>query len=272
MDRPCRGIESQELADANLNRLVATYRTNRIDPVEGVEIVREPAPPGRWKNLVLDALAWPLVAAMPRERVNALGTTFALHYDLRRWTWRTERCVEIALGRHAIASRSPTNVLEVGNVLPLYGVTRHVVLDKYERGAGVLNIDIVDYHPGRRFGLAVSLSTLEHVGWDEEPRDPGKAAGALQRLGAMADDLLVTIPVGVHREFEEAFVNGPFDHVQLLVRTSRRAHWASRPLAARHGVRYGAPYPCGNGILIGSRGLAERRPRSQPYGRGSNES
>jgi len=204
---------------------------------------------------VLDALSLPLVFAGPRRTVDALGERIPLHYEWRRWTWRNERCVEIALGRHVLRGRDPSRVIELGNVLPLAGLGGHTVIDKYERGDDVVNVDILDYGPTGRFGLALSISTLEHVGWDEDPRDPGKAALALERLAELADDLLVTVPVAYHPAFEDAFVDGPFDCVELLVKTARDARWAPRPLAERGRVRYSAPFGNANGILVGSRGL-----------------
>jgi hypothetical protein len=122
-------------------------------------------------------------------------------------------------------------------------------------GPGVSNVDIMDYTPDRHFDLAVSISTLEHVGHDEHPRDPEKAAMALQRIDTLADDLLVTIPVGYNRELEGTFIDGPFERVDLLVKTSRFARWEQRPLSEREHVQYALPYAYGNGLLVGSRGL-----------------
>jgi hypothetical protein len=225
-----------------------------------VQVVRQPSPEGRRRNIALDALSLPLVFVGPRRTVDALGEPIPLHYEWRRWTWRNERCVEIGLGRHVLGGRDPSQVIELGNVLPLAGLGGHTVIDKYERGDDVLNVDILDYVPTRRFDLAVSISTLEHVGWDEDPRDPGKAAAALERFSRLADDLLVTIPVAYHPAFEDAFVTGPFDRVELLVKTSRDARWAPRPLVERSRIRFSVPYANANGILVGSRGLVPRRP------------
>jgi hypothetical protein len=210
---------------------------------------------------VLDAVSLPFVFVGPRRTVQALGERIPLYYDWRRWSWRTERCAEVALGRHVLHGRDPSRVIELGNVLPLAGFGGHAVIDKYERGAGVVNVDILEYAPTTRFDLAISISTLEHVGWDEDPRDPDKAAAALERLAQLADDLLVTIPVAYHPAFEDAFVAGPFDHVELLVKTTRDARWAPRPLAERRRIRFSAPYANANGILVGSRGLV-REPSS----------
>jgi hypothetical protein len=242
---------ASEIASASMG-----YRSNRIRAVEGVEIL-PPALPfstrRRVWNAVLDVAALPLVAVGPRRRVDVGDGIVDLYYVFRRWSWRSERALEIALGIRAVAGYSATDVLEVGNVLPLAGILGHTVVDKYEAGSAVLNVDIVDYAPGRLYKLVVSLSTLEHVGWDEEPRDPAKAGVALDTVGRLGESLLITIPVGYHREFEREFLDGPFDSVVLFVKTSRIARWERRPLSDLMAVHYGRPFALGNGVLIGRR-------------------
>jgi hypothetical protein len=213
----------------------------------------EPPPPSDYRNFALDVLALPTVALAPRKSVVTFGARLPLHYGFRRWAWRSERCLEVALAQRVLAGRDPADVLEVGNVLALAGIAGHVVVDKYERAPGVTNTDILGYSPGRRFGLGVSISTLEHVGWDERPPNPDKAARALSHLSDLVDALLVTVPVGYHREFEPAMIDGPFDAVELFVKTSRRAGWEPRPLADAQRIAYGQPYEFANGLLVGAR-------------------
>jgi SAM-dependent methyltransferase len=116
---------------------------------------------------------------------------------LHNRTWRNERAVEIPLAI-SFLDRQDGPVLELGNVLGNYGRTGHVVVDKYEQRAGVLNVDIIDYRPSHSFGAIVSVSTLEHVGWDAEPQDPDKIPRAVQHLRRLllpSGRLLVTCPI-----------------------------------------------------------------------------
>ena len=252
------------------------YRSTRLRrPASDAEVLpaseRLSAPSERVRSGLLDLLALPVVAVMPRGGVTVLGTRVPLHYEFRRWAWRNERCVELGLGRYAVGLRKPEDVLEVGNVLPLSGVSGHTVVDKYERGPGVINEDIVDFAPGRRYGLVVSFSTVEHVGWDEEPQDPDKARVALRAMSDLAGEsgqMLVTIPIGYHRQLEGDFVSGdaPFDDVCLLVKQSRLARWEPRPVQERTGIGYGAPYAAGNAILVGTRGNPLRSEPAQDVG------
>ena len=73
-------------------------------------------------------------------------------------------------------------MLEVGNVLSHYQRVCHDIVDKYEAREGVINEDVVSFDPGRRYALIVSISTLEHVGWDENPRETDKVSRALDNL------------------------------------------------------------------------------------------
>jgi hypothetical protein len=252
------------------------YRSSRLRrPAPGTEVLspseRLAPPRERLRSAILDILTLPVVALTPRRHVTVLGTEVPLYYEFRRWSWRNERCVEVGLGNYAVGLRQPEDVLEVGNVLPLAGVRGHTVVDKYEQGPDVINEDIVDFAPSSRYGLIVSLSTLEHVGWDEEPQDPDKARVALRAMSDLAGEsgqMLVTIPIGYHRQLEGYFVSGdaPFDDVSLLVKQSRLARWEPRPVQERTGIGYGAPYAAGNAILVGTRGNPLRSEPVQDVG------
>lgn len=79
-------------------------------------------------------------------------------------------------------------ILEVGNVLSHYFPVNHDIVDKYEKADGVINQDVIDFYPSKRYDLIISISTLEHVGWDENLRDhkilrdPMKVLHAIENL------------------------------------------------------------------------------------------
>lgn len=242
------------------------YRSSRLhSPAAGTDVLAPEEYAGRaarLRSLALDVLTLPVVAARPSPRVCVLGAEIPVERELRRWSWRTERGMEIAMGKRALAGRDPAGVLELGNVLPLAGAAGHTVVDKYEQGPGVINEDILDWKAPRKYDLVVSISTVEHIGFDEIPPDHEKGPRALEVLRdhlAPGGDLLVTIPVGYNRLLETAFVAGEvFDQVVLLVKASRRARWEERPLTERAEIAYGEPFACGNGVLVGVRGTPLR--------------
>lgn len=181
-------------------------------------------------------------------------------------TWEHERTVEVPLImrplRAALARRQ--RILEVGCVLPHYLKAEWTVVDKFERGPGVLNVDIADFiATGQTFDLIVSISTFEHVGFDEDPnirRDGSGDAGKLQDviLGlrdhclAAGGRLIATVPLGYNRALDDLLLTEamPFETCHFLVRWSRYNLWREVPAAGVCGVAYGAPYSCANAICV----------------------
>ena len=91
------------------------------------------------------------------------------------------------------------NILEVGNVLSHYFRVHHDVIDKYEKTNGVINIDAVDFDPPKRYDLIVTISTLEHVGWNENSRDSTKIPSAIENLKG----LIIAGPGPTKYDFEK---------------------------------------------------------------------
>jgi O-Antigen ligase len=157
-------------------------------------------------------------AGLPRALARGRGGSF--EFQGRRYlylvhrhnhTWLNERAVEVPLARALVQERDGARVLEVGHVLGHYGCGGHDVVDKYERAAGVVNADVLEWEPDQPYDLIVSVSTLEHVGWDEEPRDPELALVAVDRLrGLLAPGglLAATLPVGYHPGLDAAIREG----------------------------------------------------------------
>ncbi len=106
-------------------------------------------------------------------------------YARYKRSWLTERAVEVPVIGALVDHEPRARVLEVGHVLGHYRPIAHTVVDKYERAPGVLNRDVLELDDLGRFDLIVAISTLEHVGWDEAPRDPGKAVRAVAALRSL---------------------------------------------------------------------------------------
>jgi SAM-dependent methyltransferase len=146
-------------------------------------------------------------------------------------TWLNERAVEVPLALRVLEKRRGGEILEVGNVLGHYGARGHTVVDRYERAPNVLNEDVTDFDPGdRRFDLIVSVSTLEHVGFDEQPLDPDKPLRAMRALATMLAPgglLWSTLPVGYNPALDAHARAGalPFDRVSALRRAGRGLDW-----------------------------------------------
>ena len=170
--------------------------------------------------------------------------------------WRNERSVELALARDFVERHRGTRILEIGNVLGHYGPVNHCVLDKYESSPGVTNADVVDFDPAEPFDAIVSISTLEHVGWDEHPREPEKVLRAranLLRLLRPGGPLLVTVALGYNPHLDRYLAEGRFEFPGeiYMKRINRANEWREADAGEVQGARYGAPFRNANAIFVG---------------------
>lgn len=178
---------------------------------------------------------------------------FVHHYNR---AWRNERTVELSLALDYLDRTTPGRTLELGNVLAHYRAIDHEILDKYEESPGVLNEDIVDFHPATPYDRVVSISTLEHVGWDERPREPDKCLRAYRNIRTLVRDggsILLTCPVGQNPHLDEYLQAGEIDFpVQhFLKRVSADNRWEECTPADTVGAKYHAPFRNANALFIG---------------------
>lgn len=177
---------------------------------------------------------------------------YAIH--LRLSTFRNERAVEIPIALQMFSLNG--EVLEVGNVLSQYIQFSHDVVDRYEKGPGVQNVDIVDYRPDKRYDLIVSVSTLEHVGWDEVPRNPEKIVSAVSNMESLLKPrgrMIVTMPLGYNTWMDGCLRDGTlgFSSTLYMTRVSRMNDWVQVAPAEALGQKYDGRYPCANAIAVG---------------------
>ena len=193
-------------------------------------------------------------------------------YTLHRYntTYRSERAVEIPIATRLLDASRGKRVLEVGNVLSHYHPGSHEVLDKYERVDGIVNVlegydpggivivnqDVTEFQPGRPYDVILSVSTLEHVGWDEEPRDPAKIRRAfdhLESLLAPGGQLWFTAPVGYNPELDRLLGEEParFTRLGFLLRVSKDNIWREATWEEVRHARYNTPFPSANAVAIG---------------------
>jgi hypothetical protein len=164
------------------------------------------------------------------------GKAYPYFYHRYNRTFLNERIVEVPIVWDEVKRHAPASVLEVGNVLAHYFPIKHQVVDKYERARGVIHADAVDYQPDQHYDLIVAISTLEHVGWDEEPREPEKFLRAVDHLASLlapGGTLLATVPFGYNPEVDRFLAEGrvPFTSVGYMKRDSgdnvwREASWS----------------------------------------------
>jgi SAM-dependent methyltransferase len=184
------------------------------------------------------------------------GRRYRYFYHRYNATWKTERAVEVPIVWEIVRQHQGRRILEVGNVLSHYFPVTHDIVDKYEQAPGVRNEDIVDYRPARPYDLIVSISTLEHVGWDEQPREPDKLLRAIARLRelvAPGGTIVLTLPLAYNPAMDAMLRDGrlAFPRRYCLKRVSADNRWAEVDWPAIAQAEFNRPFRGINGLVIG---------------------
>ena len=194
----------------------------------------------RWGTSLVAGMPWTLAGSHGDFELD--GQRYPYLYNRHKFTWLTERAVEVPVAQALVDAHAADRVLEIGNVLSHYRPQRHLVVDKYEQAPGVLNRDVLDLEGLGRFDLIVAISTLEHVGWDESPRDPSKAKRAidvLRSLLAPGGLLAITVPVGYNPAFDAALSSGEVPLARAVaLRRAGGTRWREVTPAAVWSVPY----------------------------------
>lgn len=205
-------------------------------------------------RLVILVLLYPWFRFIRRGSFQLGGERYSYFHHWYNTTYDNERCVEIALGVDAIKRRPGARVLEVGNVLSHYGISGHAILDKYEKGTGVINEDIVHFHPREPYDLIVCISTMEHVGFDEVPQDPAKIPRAILHLASLLKPggrLLVTMPVAYNPNLDRMLRERDLFPVQRYMRRIAHGRWEETTKEQALTAQFNTPYSFANALVIG---------------------
>jgi hypothetical protein len=161
-----------------------------------------------------------------------------LHTESREWT---ERDVELPWAA-AILERAQGRILEVGNATQrVCPAPEREIVCRWDIIGGILPVyrsDILDWQNGP-YDLILSVSTLEHVGHDdEEEQNPQKAQRAIEHcLGLLAPggEMHFTVPCGYHEALQSYVLGREWSELHLLERFSRSGDWLERhPSKADH--------------------------------------
>jgi hypothetical protein len=160
-----------------------------------------------------------------------------------------ERTIEVPIMRHFI--RPGPRTLEVGNVINHYFPFQHDVVDRYEEYPGVTNLDILQF-TAPPYDLIISISTLEHLGWDEPVAERDKPLRAIQHLKALLAPLgtmVVTVSHGENPYLDSVIDEVPCSRHFRYQRFARFVGWREvEHIDPR--IRYGSPYPGANAIHV----------------------
>ncbi len=149
----------------------------------------------------------------------------------------------------------------MGNVLSHYFDMKHDIVDKFETGAGVTTQDILDVSLPGQYDLVISISTIEHVGWDEDPvthskvNEPEKINLAIEKIKGLVKhngQIVVTLPLGYNPNLDSLIKNRsiPFTR-QLFMKRISKDKWVQADWENVKESAFNKPFPFGNAIIVG---------------------
>lgn len=181
----------------------------------------------------------------------------AYHYFFHWYnhTWKNERAIEVPIILKEIQYDNGKRILEVGNVLSHYIPCYHNIIDKYEKADDIINQDVVDFHPQTKYDLIVSISTLEHVGWDEWPKEQMKSLRALDNLKSLLTDggkLIFTLPFGYNTELDKFLLEDNLWFKKYYIKKISHRNWLEvNVLDDFSDIRYDFASHAANMLIIG---------------------
>lgn len=190
--------------------------------------------------------------------------TYRYFYHPYGRTWENERAVEVPIIWREIKKHEAQRILEVGNVLSHYYPVQHDVVDKYEKAPGVTNVDIRNFDTSKDYDLIASISTIEHVAYDDlslkerENIDSESLEEAvrvaienLKRHVSNGGKIVITVPLGYNPAFDRLLKEeNIFSNIRYLKRISKNNIWREANNSEIHNVRYDWPFIRGNGVAV----------------------
>ncbi len=180
----------------------------------------------------------------------------ALFYLLHTYnlSWINERTIEIPIVLNEIKKANTDKILEAGAVLKHYIPAQWPIVDKFEGGNGIINRDLADYIPKRKYELIISVSTLEHVGFDDE-NNPEKIISVIENMKRWVTKhgkIIATMPLGYNKYMDNLIFNNKlgFNKYYFMKRVSRKNKWIQVKMEKVKEAKYNYPYNNANAVVI----------------------
>ena len=202
------------------------------------------------------AFAPVIIPFLPRRSFEFDGRKLDCFYHGYNMTWAGERTVEVPIAKTYLDRFAGKQILEIGNVMSHYFPARYDIVDKFEKAPGIINEDILAYRPGKSYDLILSVSTFEHIGFDDEAMESSRkkileAIAACRKLLATDGVFLLTVPIGYNPDLDDLIRAGELGAArELYLQRPGRLRWeqTDRAGALRH--QFKTPYPYANALLI----------------------
>lgn len=150
-----------------------------------------------------------------------------------------EKTIELPIFKRAVESEG--SVLEIGNTLKKYYPTlKHIVLDKTCKGKGIINKDVFEFQPKKKYDLVIAVSTI---------LDPELLLPSIESMKLLGKRVFISIPLGYDPLLDAEIKKISTGKLIIMKRYSRENWWIeSRNFGTR--MRYNFPFENGNWMLF----------------------
>jgi SAM-dependent methyltransferase len=130
------------------------------------------------------------------------------------------------------------------------------VLDKFEKGEGIINEDITNFRPLKQYDLIFSVSTFEHIGFDDEAENSSaakirEAIAACRSFLKPAGKLVLTVPLGYNPELDRMIHNSELAASrEFYLRRATRLDWVMTNQKEALTCPYKTRFPYASAILV----------------------
>jgi len=172
--------------------------------------------------------------------------TFLFNSQLYKYTvfrdgdvYANEKTIELPIFKRAVENGG--TVLEIGNVLKrYYPELKHIILDKNSKGKGVINKDVFEFQPKKKYDLVIAVSTV---------LNPELLRPTIESMKLLGKRVFISVPLGYDPDLDTEIRKITSGKLIIMKRISRENRWIeSRSFGTK--MRYGFPYENGNWMLF----------------------
>ena len=198
-----------------------------------------------------------VINLIPRRYFYYKNKRLSYFLHKKNLTWTNERAIEVPIIMDYVKNSVTKKILEVGAVLHhYYPKFKHDVLDKFEKSKGIINEDVVNFKPKERYDLIISISTLEHVGFDDDIKD---SEGIIKALNNLKENclkkngkMIITLPLNYNKYVDKYIYTNQlsFDEEHFFKRVGFNK-WKETSKEKVKQLKYNSERLNANAILVG---------------------
>ena len=184
------------------------------------------------------------------------GVTLNYFYHKYNVTYENERIIVIPIILYLIKKYGINTYTELGNVLSYYKLQSKSIIDKYDNSKDIIKEDITYYKPISKFKNIISISTLEHIGWDESERNYCKITPTFINIFNNVLDkngyFIFSFPIG-YNPYLDSYLNNnleKFIEIYSFIRINKSNEWRNVKYDKTRNSKFGTPFKNANELII----------------------